>query len=275
MTEHSILREARRACETIGHAFGSEMEIHPWDQAGAKGWSLRPKVTDDNPSLSLVLTASPLTATATVLPDTFAGRLVRHLGFQAVASKHEWAEICSDAESAGVHIALGINGSPRSPSDLDVGPWESLEIAADIAIKRPVTSESTNDAWITVGLVLLSLLLVGGEHDDTEEDDLEGLSEGERIERQSIRYERSQVNRIRCIEYHGCDCYVCGFNFKQVYGNRGDGYIEVHHKIPVATMPPGYRPNPRTEMVPLCANCHRMVHRTRPPGDPDELKGAL
>jgi hypothetical protein len=42
-------------------------------------------------------------------------------------------------------------------------------------------------------------------------------------------YERSAKARRACIAHHGLDCSVCGFNFKSVYGDAGDGFIHVHH----------------------------------------------
>jgi 5-methylcytosine-specific restriction protein A len=54
-------------------------------------------------------------------------------------------------------------------------------------------------------------------------------------------------------------CEVCGFNFEAVYGQRGAGYIEVHHKRPLhASGPVTTRLG---DLALLCANCHRMCHR--------------
>lgn len=58
-------------------------------------------------------------------------------------------------------------------------------------------------------------------------------------------------------------CEVCGFDFSEVYGELGAGFIEAHHTIPVSEM----EENDLTrieDLVLLCPNCHRMVHRRRP-----------
>jgi 5-methylcytosine-specific restriction protein A len=58
-------------------------------------------------------------------------------------------------------------------------------------------------------------------------------------------------------------CEACGFDFAQAYGERGHGYIEVHHTRPLTTLTPGARTK-LSELAILCANCHRMVHSKRP-----------
>lgn len=54
-------------------------------------------------------------------------------------------------------------------------------------------------------------------------------------------------------------CEVCGFDFGQVYGERGDGYIEVHHVVPLHVS--GETETDLDDLALLCANCHRMCHR--------------
>ncbi|NJD67095.1 MAG: hypothetical protein C3F12_08145 [Candidatus Methylomirabilota bacterium] len=56
---------------------------------------------------------------------------------------------------------------------------------------------------------------------------------------------------------------ACGFDFSEVYGHRGEGYIEVHHALPVSELGGAASVNPETDMVVVCANCHRMIHRRR------------
>jgi 5-methylcytosine-specific restriction protein A len=86
------------------------------------------------------------------------------------------------------------------------------------------------------------------------------------------RYERDPVARERCLQIHGRVCAVCGFDFQKTYGTLGDGFIHVHHIREVSTLPPGYRVKPKDDLVPVCANCHAMLHRCRPALTPDELR---
>lgn len=56
-------------------------------------------------------------------------------------------------------------------------------------------------------------------------------------------------------------CERCGLDPKKAYGSElGDACIEVHHKFPLAEMPP--RRNTKLEdLMCVCANCHRVIHR--------------
>jgi len=85
-------------------------------------------------------------------------------------------------------------------------------------------------------------------------------------------YERNPAARAECIAYWGARCQVCGFDFEKFYGERGKGYIQVHHLVPISSVGKTYRVDPRQELRPVCANCHAMVHRTIPPMDLDDLK---
>lgn len=106
------------------------------------------------------------------------------------------------------------------------------------------------------------------------EDD-EGAVEGSTVVRLHRTYERNRQNRSRAIEYHGTTCVGCGFNFDDAYtSEHARGYIEIHHLQPFATGPRLVRPH--RDLIPLCANCHRMVHR-RPNRwlDLDQLRALL
>ncbi len=77
------------------------------------------------------------------------------------------------------------------------------------------------------------------------------------------RYERDPKNRMLAIQKHGLNCYACDFNFEEVYGERGKDFIEIHHIKPLSKLGEEVKIDPETDLIPLCANCHRMVHRRR------------
>jgi len=76
-------------------------------------------------------------------------------------------------------------------------------------------------------------------------------------------YERRPELRAAAINHHHTVCQVCGFDFEKVYGDRGAGFIEVHHLRPIATLKRATKIDPRKDMSVVCANCHRMIHRKR------------
>jgi 5-methylcytosine-specific restriction enzyme A len=77
-----------------------------------------------------------------------------------------------------------------------------------------------------------------------------------------VRYERSRKNRAKAIEIHGTICMACGFDFNQFYGpDLARDFIEVHHVESITSTVRVI--DPANDLIPLCANCHRMVHRKR------------
>lgn len=98
---------------------------------------------------------------------------------------------------------------------------------------------------------------------EEENDSFGGEAEGNRRFAFASRIERSSRNRIEAIRLHGYKCQVCGFDFAEVYGDLGKNYIEVHHVNPLAEQGGEQIVNPETDLVCLCANCHRMIHRNR------------
>ena len=70
-------------------------------------------------------------------------------------------------------------------------------------------------------------------------------------------------------------CEVCAFDYERRYGDRGKGFIEAHHLRALADLPREGAPIRLEDLILLCANCHRMIHRTRPWLTPIALKSAL
>ncbi|UAK18529.1 HNH endonuclease [Kluyvera sp. CRP] len=89
----------------------------------------------------------------------------------------------------------------------------------------------------------------------------ENYAEGAKKQVTVNSYERDPKARQACIDHHGTNCKCCGFDFERVYGKHGKGFIHVHHIKPLHTVGEDYVVNPITDMLPLCPNCHAMVHR--------------
>jgi hypothetical protein len=88
-------------------------------------------------------------------------------------------------------------------------------------------------------------------------------------------YERNPAARQACVKHHGTICAVCGFNFVVAYGEVGAGFIHVHHLKPLASIKEGYKVDPINDLVPVCPNCHAMLHRRNPPFSAEELASAM
>ncbi len=103
-------------------------------------------------------------------------------------------------------------------------------------------------------------------------DETELFKEGKVIQVFTNRYERNQRARLECIKHFGNKCSVCDFNFGEVYGDIAKGFIHVHHKLGLAEINAEYVVDPIKDLIPVCANCHSVIHLTRPAQTIDELK---
>lgn len=120
---------------------------------------------------------------------------------------------------------------------------------------------------------ILNAILVFFELKEEDVSNIEqGLPEGAKTTVEVNKFERSRVNRSACINHYGPICQVCDFNFEKTYGEIGKGFIHVHHIVPVSKMGGEYVLNPIKDLIPLCPNCHAMVHKKEPPLTLDELK---
>ena len=90
----------------------------------------------------------------------------------------------------------------------------------------------------------------------------EGSFEGATKKITVNKYERSATARQKCIEHFGCKCYICGLDFKKKYGDIGDGFIHVHHIVPLNQIGKEYVVDYEKDLIPVCPNCHAMLHRT-------------
>lgn len=155
--------------------------------------------------------------------------------------------------------------------------WRFFKCRMDLVPIPEVTGENEISMllaeWLIHGTALiLSLLTV------EETNSLSNLSpeqEGNAKEIKSIRYERSRVNRDICLAHKGYSCYACGFNFLERYGQLGKDFIEVHHTTPVSEMGDNYEIDIDRDLVPVCSNCHSMIHRKKPPYTIKELKEVI
>ncbi|MBN9021747.1 MAG: HNH endonuclease [Rhizobiales bacterium] len=89
------------------------------------------------------------------------------------------------------------------------------------------------------------------------------------------RYERNPTARAKCIAHHGSACKGCGFDFGARYGDHGKDFIHVHHIVPLHTVEKGYEVDPISDLVPVCPNCHAMIHRQKMALSMEELRRLL
>ncbi|WP_225625568.1 HNH endonuclease [Streptomyces werraensis] len=114
--------------------------------------------------------------------------------------------------------------------------------------------------------------------DDGELDDDFSAPEGRLLLRRHRARERNKELRKKKIDsvlQRGgtLACEACGFDFEEVYGERGAGYVECHHVVPLHEA--GEGKTKLSDLALICANCHRMIHRRAPWPTPAELRTTI
>jgi len=92
----------------------------------------------------------------------------------------------------------------------------------------------------------------------------ENLYEGAKKQITVNSYERNPKARESCIRHYGTKCFICNFDFEEVYGEIGKGFIHVHHIKPLSEIVEKYEVDPIKDLRPICPNCHAMLHKRVP-----------
>lgn len=101
------------------------------------------------------------------------------------------------------------------------------------------------------------------------------LYEGALITVKANKYERNRQAREMCVSKKGYRCWVCGQDFEETYGIVGKNFIHVHHLVPISSIGKEYQLNVDEDLVPVCPNCHYMLHRKDPPYTIEEMRGII
>ena len=180
-------------------------------------------------------------------------------------------QIASELETT---VTIGPNQAPDNWVVTDTG--FIIEI-----ITKTVAGQYDNDAIAATARKFMAPLLaalaelIGYEDPDGEEIPTPKVipfdAEGALTTTIIRKRERSRRNRMLCLAIHGDQCAVC----KMVPGNIYLGLtsiIEVHHIEPVSVLAAPKVYDPSTDLIPLCPNCHRAIHKVFPAMLPDNLR---
>ena len=167
--------------------------------------------------------------------------------------------------SQGVSMKLG-NFSALDPefqskglkrgSKLDQEVWN--EFAGDIEkLKLTAVSISKSGSWVAETKTEYRIA-----SDDEE------FMEGRILTRlHKRRKERNQKvveqKKKKVLQETGkLECEACRFDFFAFYGKLGHGFAECHHTTPISELTTEHKTK-LIDLAILCANCHRMIHRSR------------
>ena len=224
---------------------------------------------EKNRGFHIELVDSALNLTINFSLETFAADLAESIRSQVELASEEFS-VLEDRSLENRDVALRINGRlcASFADALKTDRWQNVSL--QLRIEKPA-KESDLTGEINYLLTLILLMLPIEELSEAQDFDEEG-----RVRRGEFnRYERSAKNRRICIALFGFDCAVCGTNMEKTYGELGSDFIHVHHITPVSMMGGSREVNPATELIPLCPNCHYILHRITPPLEPDRLRAIL
>lgn len=167
-------------------------------------------------------------------------------------------------------VSLEIDGKPNLREVTDV-TWHnfSLVIAKNYQCDEE-SMKALNDALFDFMCILFLLLSVNIDWVLSTEN--EAREEGALKLSVTRKFERSRINRAICLRHHGFRCQGCGLLLQELYGALGANVIHVHHLVPVSKMGGSYVLDPKLDLIPLCPNCHNIVHRTEPPVSIENLR---
>lgn len=140
---------------------------------------------------------------------------------------------------------------------------------ADQAIWDEFASRSEELAQLVSAIRQISQSEEAAQIQEMGEDELEiTAQEGRVLARTHFLRERNQklVDRKKQAflrNHRTLFCEACSFDFERTYGERGRGFIECHHLLPLAALADGRRTSLK-DLALLCSNCHRMVHARKP-----------
>ncbi len=110
-----------------------------------------------------------------------------------------------------------------------------------------------------------------------EPDSVEGSVywEGDRARALHEQVERNSAAREACLRKQGARCVVCDLRLRDRYAGLSREVVEVHHLRPLSNTIGPYQLDPATDLVPICPNCHRVIHSQMPALEPGQVKAML
>ncbi|QBH97259.1 HNH endonuclease [Limnobaculum zhutongyuii] len=259
---------AERISSEIGFEFTAS---EGWDREGQRWFELYPTGYPIGQTFTIRTIIGWRRIDVIFRPAIFAGELVEAMRTSDEGGRQTFRAILDTCQNADTEISFIINETVCNPNDDAVWdlPWRSvgLEISKGMLSINKGNIESDMyhiELWTSrMAAAIISLLPL----EETVDDFLEvfGLPEGAKMSIEVNRYERDRRNRAAALAIHGYTCSGCDLNMEEKYGNIAAGIIEVHHVKPISELGADYIIDPINDLIPLCPNCHAVVHKCSPP----------
>ncbi|MBR4344166.1 MAG: HNH endonuclease [Lachnospiraceae bacterium] len=204
-------------------------------------------------------------------PQKYSASMMESINKADVGKRAVFLQYVELIRRKGAKIEFYINKQPRNVLDEQTWneAWNSFRIRATQIIDEMTIDNLELELMIDWSRLAVGLLLSLLEIENKEE---KQYFEGRVYQVTQNRYERNPVNRELCLSANGYSCKICGFNFEETYGEIGHEFIHVHHIEMVSSFGGEYCLDPVNDMIPVCPNCHAMLHRKTPPYMPEEIR---
>ncbi len=239
---------------------------------------IEPAGIESTISFKVELTLGWRTLSAVFRPADYASTLLKKMNKSNQEQKTAFSVFAGSLRSKGAVIDLVINNESFEATDPHSWPenWSEINIRmkkTGLVLEKKTEYDFSEAFPWTTGFFGMTLALLPLEEISGRE--VTGEVEGDQYFERVKKYERSRINRAACIEVNSDSCKICGFSFGKTYGKHGEGFIHVHHIIPVSQMGGSYSLNPATDLIPVCPNCHSMLHRRQKVLLPEGLKNII
>ncbi|MCY3687609.1 MAG: HNH endonuclease [Gammaproteobacteria bacterium] len=262
--------------EETGLEFGAVTGV---DGDGQRWYLLRPQGNPADYTFGIRTTLGWRRLQIQFEPGKFAAALLGDMGNADADGRSAFHSVLKDCFSLGATCKLEINGN-SFPFDSDkvwTEKWNRIVLSMSKGQLELGTDQGDSDAdiiceWTGRFTAAIIAILPMEESNDQAESEVVGYPEGAMTTVQTNRYERDRRNRAAAIAIHGTTCNGCGLEMGTRYGSIAAGLIDIHHVTPVSKLAAGYIIDPKRDLVPLCPNCHAVVHRQVPPLTVNELR---
>ena len=266
--------------EYIENAFSMPFVVNCTMTDGESRYSCHPDNEGEVLFNSTVYIHNNVRVIVEIEPQRHGGELLYEMSRASLYQRKRFFDYLQILRDKNAKIQFLVNGSSLKTMEQWPNNWKSLSCRIT---KVPLTDDNDEfdefqvvSEWMKHSICLIFATLTITDVEEYPQTFYEeGYAEGTAYQAVLNKYERNPINRELCLAKKGYRCNICNFDFKEVYGSIGKHFIEVHHITPVSMLGSGYKINIDEDLIPVCSNCHSMLHKKNPPYLPDELKSII
>ncbi|OOB80263.1 MAG: hypothetical protein BEN19_05830 [Epulopiscium sp. Nuni2H_MBin003] len=92
---------------------------------------------------------------------------------------------------------------------------------------------------------------------------------------ETIQKEKWNELKKACLEYYGASCEICSIDYGYTYGDKFEKLMDVHNLKSTTKEWDNLDVNPEKDLIPICHNCHTILHSKFPNYTVEQVKEML